>query len=65
MRAVLISSPWSMGKFAPWPVACTATGVPVADAQRRAVTTSSTPVAPTTTSGVCSAARLKPATSSA
>ena len=41
-----------MGKFAPWPVAWTATGVSVAVAQRSAVTMSSVPVAPMTTSGV-------------
>ncbi|CAM5297035.1 hypothetical protein SALBM311S_11744 [Streptomyces alboniger] len=65
MRVVVISRPLSMGKFAPWPVAWTATGVWVADAQRIAVTMSSVPVAPTTTSGVWRAARLKPVTSSA
>ncbi|CAM5716633.1 hypothetical protein SVIOM74S_04123 [Streptomyces violarus] len=65
MRAVLINRPFSMGKLAPWPVAWTATGVSVALAQRMAVTMSSGPVAPTTTSGVWRAARLKPVTSSA
>lgn len=52
-----------MGKFAPWPVAWTATGVPVAVAQRSAATMSSVPVAPITMSGVWRGDRLKPVTS--
>ncbi|MBP2352386.1 hypothetical protein JOF29_003469 [Kribbella aluminosa] len=65
IRVVVTTIPPCIGFGMPWPVARTRICVPVPAAARTTATASSSDVRPTTTSGVCVTARLKPDSSSA
>ncbi len=56
---VLSRSPPSSGRTAPWPVDCTANGIPCSRAVRTAARTSAAPEAVATTAGRCSTARIQ------